>query len=419
MTIIDQRILIPAGQAVVWELVSDLARNPRWQVDCKNVSFLTSLRQGPGTRWRTTHSNGHESVQEITAWYDGLGYEYTYVDGVPYKENKGRLRLQEIAEGTVVQWTFTYEMSGMIGGLRNSLSVKRQVETVMIDSLKSLWRTINQSGSSQPFHEAKSLMRDALDYEQRVQYRPRHRMIGSEREARPEQPAPSLRPAEPIIPEPPISEEDTRPRPAVAVAKTESAEPLPGDPDFLFRPAALQPPEEEPAEPLPSTMSNAPEPVTALPPAAEVEPTPEPSRPKVEPKLETVKLRPIQDTSQMDTSKLSIWEVFGLPRPSETQEMRTVQIEQESTLTEPEAQAPPAAESVEIKPEVAAPPASVEPPKIVETLPQPVPPVQLSSEPTPPPQPVVSQPLPVSTIMPRLGLRIKQRRGLVKLRRIQ
>jgi len=98
MNIIDQRILIPTSPNVVWGYVSELVNNPDWQADCRSISFLTSARTGKDVRWRSAAKNGREYVVQITAWYDRIGYEYKIVDGVPYKENLGRIRLQEVPE---------------------------------------------------------------------------------------------------------------------------------------------------------------------------------------------------------------------------------------------------------------------------------------------------------------------------------
>ena len=167
MTIIDHRILIPAAPDVVWNYISDITHNPDWQVDCRDVIFLTSRREGPGVRWRYAAPNGHEYVTAVTAWYNGLGYEYYLVDGAPYRENKGRIRLQEIPEGTIVQWTFTYELGGVFGGMRNALGLNRQVDQTIAESLKMLWQKIKESGAASRPHEAKSLMRDAPNVDAR------------------------------------------------------------------------------------------------------------------------------------------------------------------------------------------------------------------------------------------------------------
>ncbi len=257
MNTIDQRILIPSPPEVVWDYLGDLTKTPEWQADCKAVSFLTSKRNGPGTRLRISSDKGQDRVVEITAWYDGLGYQYTYVDGVPYRESTGRIRLQEIPEGTVVQWTFTYD----VGGLRFGLS--RQIETAMETSLKSLWKQVSQSSGAQKIREAKSLMRDAPDYEARAQYKPRHPTVidgknedgspATAEQAGPTQPIPTVPSAPlpppqpmqaisgPVIDEPPFDEEDTRPRRPAAASPAPA--PMPDElfdtthePDFLFRP---------------------------------------------------------------------------------------------------------------------------------------------------------------------------------------
>src|SRR5687768_12356722 len=117
MNTIDAAIHIPAPPRVVWDYISDITNNTRWQIDCRSVTFLTSKKEGPGTRWRTTSDKGNDQVVEITAWYEGLGYQYTFIDGAPFRESIARIRLQEIPEGTVVQWTLTYEAGGVLGGL--------------------------------------------------------------------------------------------------------------------------------------------------------------------------------------------------------------------------------------------------------------------------------------------------------------
>ncbi|MBC7811883.1 MAG: SRPBCC family protein, partial [Burkholderiales bacterium] len=174
MKTLDQRILIPAPPGVVWAYISDISNNPTWQSDCQNVVFLSQRRTGPGVRWRYASNNGGEYVVETTAWYQGFGYEYTFIDGAPFKHSQGRIRLQEIAEGTVVQWTFMYDAGGPLGAFRDLLGLQRRLENEMVESLKTLWKRITKAGAAGPNFEAKSLMRDAPDAEQRSQYKPRY-----------------------------------------------------------------------------------------------------------------------------------------------------------------------------------------------------------------------------------------------------
>ncbi len=175
MTTIDHRILIPAAPDVVWDYISDITQNPEWQVDCLDVIFLTSRREGPGDALALSAPDGGEYVDRgdrlvQRAWATNIISSMA----CPYRENKGRIRLQEIPEGTIVQWTFTYELGGVFGGMRNALGISRQVDHTIADSLKTLWQQIKQSGAAARPHEAKSLMRDAPDVDARSAYQPRH-----------------------------------------------------------------------------------------------------------------------------------------------------------------------------------------------------------------------------------------------------
>ncbi|MBA3868173.1 MAG: SRPBCC family protein [Anaerolineae bacterium] len=354
MTILDHRILIPKSPEKIWEFLSDLSQNSAWQVDCKSVSILTTKTTGAGVRWRYTTSGGHSYVAEVTAWYDGLGYEYTFVDGTPFRESKGRIRLQEIAEGTVVQWTLTYETSGMLAGVRNAVGLKRQFESAMVDSLKSLWKVIQKVMPDDKPREVKSLMRDAPDYESRTQYRPRHTP------AKPETEEPASAPsfASQIV-EPPISADDTRPRAPVKldsppvheepVSQSESIVSQTGDdPDTgMIEPVVYPLPVEKlpdardfvpryeekrfESDSVPTTRRATQEMQPVVPPSlattesvsikpsdpVEVAP-PQPA--KFEPSSVTSGL----DTVKMATGEMSVFELFGLPRPSQTQEINRV-----------------------------------------------------------------------------------------------
>jgi hypothetical protein len=415
MNILDHRILVPQSASDIWDYISDFSKNPVWQVDTASVSFLTSRRDGIGVRWRYTTANGREYVAETTAWYDGLGYEYTIVDGASFRENKGRLRLQEIAEGTIVQWTFSYEVGGFLGGMRNAVLLRRQVENSMVDSLKMLWRVMNQAGGER-VREVKSLMQDAPNYEARAHYKPRH---PSKVERAAEQVSGDDEPM--TITEPAFSDEDTRPRVPVVAAAPETPEPdgietsepeqsaangvtasvdeavveeidyaktpspdevsvveditptvsledaftLADEPEKL--PGSIYPPSLLPEQPVfVDITSDSPAPLLS---AEAVTPAPEPDNkaeavlsapepdtdaaaalptPESDTDVEAVMPEPdngesvvFEVTSEVpqatttaqqaktNTAEISVFEIFGLPKPSETQEMRSV------ALTEP------------------------------------------------------------------------------------
>lgn len=405
MNVIDHGILIPVPPDRVWHILSDISRISEWHTDCRGIAFLTSLRSGPGTRWRLTNKRGHDYVLEITTWYDRLGYEYQYVDGVSLKENRGQLRLQEVPEGTVVQWTFKYRPKGMLGA--TGMGSKRAINNMMVDSLRGLYRyltKVSDADKNSDF-EAKSSMRDAPDVEARQHYKPRHPSVLQEREpSEAGQPAtqpntPFARPVsaesgavqvtngqnavdflDPFY-EPPVKEGDTKPHPVATDSapptpvRSETVTPIPSgfeEPDFLKdqsdtvfskRPSdtiKLTPPtplDETPfAEPLdmdgPTRVgitppSGIPADHPALAGATSdlpwIPPTPSESELHSLPQASSASstemlpsLPRIDDDEDLDTSKISVFEVFGLPKPSETQEMRAVKINADVSATSTE-----------------------------------------------------------------------------------
>ncbi len=325
MKTLDQRILIHSSPDKVWAHISNIATNARWQVDCNQVSFLTSLRKGPGVRWRATAANGREAIIETTTWYDRVGYEYTYIDGGPFKDCSGILRIQDTPDGTVIQWLLNYEPGGMFGSIRNSLRTQRKLEEWMADSLRNLWTLIKEQSLDDEdeiediTYQSRALMQDGPDVEQRSSYKPRHTPTKEERTTTRELPIVE-------IPEPPLAEDDTRPRPAIA-----SAEQLPiadenvDEPDFL---PDLDLQFQRPAETDQPESSTTIEPATVSEDAIAVDDVTEIARPpekQVEPVTATAR-RP----ERYDTLEISVFEVFGIEKPSETQQMQAVK-EQESS----------------------------------------------------------------------------------------
>lgn len=408
MNLIDHRILIPTSPERVWHFVGDLKRNPEWQANCRSLSMLTSTpKPQAGTRLRITPERGREFVIEITAWYDRFGYEYTVVEGAGFKENKGTFRLQEVPEGTIVQWTFSYK-PGLFGG-----GSGRNQESLIIDSLRGLYKLITKSKEVETF-QAKSLMRDDPGVEARASYRPRH-PVGDTAEGSagrvkgtPRQPTKPLTPV--TFSEPAIKPDDTKPRPVVIDASAPSPEPIAAsqpvvvippvpytasgpsvEPDFLIdesdvpfvdvpsekvvplvgsggtpipqvAPVPYTPPPITPVElPVVKSITDSMPPVVVLspdtpPPLTITEPTAHP--------LDTRELKTTsealadtaghvkQDTAPIatayptpsevpvvkpaasprrdkltDTARISVFEVFGLPKPSETQEITPLAVD--------------------------------------------------------------------------------------------
>lgn len=417
MNTIDQRILIPANPDVIWNVISNINDNPKWQVNCQNVSFLTTNHTGQGMRYRATNPKGGEYVTEITAWYENVGYAYKIIDGISTRSNSGRFRLQEITEGTIVQWVFEYEPSGLLGGIKNSLSTKRTFEQQIIKSLENLWRVIHELQAGKPY-VSRTAMREAPDVESRAQYKARHdsKRYEEQESVTPYQSVSDILQAE----EPPFKQDDTRPHPAEPTPPSAIA-PVSGndifsrkstltkaEPDFLksldetgetadhsiFQPPAkteATPVNDEPQtkiedqapdeatqtsesvaeieslfsfeEPKPESQPASIEAFLTAPilekadePIQESPITPEPITPiesetpqaiiqeeaieelakaTVHPEATETPSEPVVNDG--DTSQMSIFEIFGLPKPSETQQMRAVILEEQepSSATTP------------------------------------------------------------------------------------
>lgn len=330
MNVIDHAILIPASPAFIWQFLGDLSLNINWQEDCQSITFLTTQHEGKGARWRYSTPKGKEFVVEISAWYDTLGYEYIVVDGLAVGENKGRIRLQEIAEGTLVQWTFNYEVQGMLSGLRNSIGLKRGLQNTITDSLRNLYKYVQDQTGGISTHEAKALLREAPDVDARSTYQPRH--PSAFREDAPEQDYDEVDfPSEkqPInyaienerIPEPPVAEDDTKPNPVVQ--DSDGLE-MPVDLNANYMPSLVEPPiavdDTKPTSPIDEVVISEPG----------VTQEAEHIRHEL-PSLQTSETPAIPQKSGdiRDTASVSVFEVFGLQKPSETQEMRSISVEDE------------------------------------------------------------------------------------------
>jgi uncharacterized membrane protein len=315
MSVIEHSILIPTAVENVWQFVSNIENNALWLADCRNISFLTSYKQGRGARWRHTSEGGRDYVIEITNWYERVGYRYIIVDGAPYATNAGVIRLQETPEGTIVQWTFEYTLSGFLSGVRNAMSLRRNIENNIIDSLQTLYKQVNKSKNVTPF-SPKSLMQEAPDAEARAHYKPRHPSTFAEN---------SQKVDEHLMVEPPISEEDTKQRPAIKPEGDEiqtnialsvqeiQATVFADDSRLNFSSGDTTMNVEQAPTDVPSFL-DPPEKPTVEVPALTSQPTENP-----------FELPRLNEPSVTDTSQLNIFELFGLPKPSETQQMQAIQ----------------------------------------------------------------------------------------------
>lgn len=391
MTLIDQRILIDAPSDVVWGIVSDPARVAGWHAGYTSISVLTTQPVGVGSRRRCTLKNGKSVIEEVTAWVDGLGYEVSIVDGGPYREYQGRIRLQPGPDGTSVQWTISYRRKGVLGGVKDWLSGRRQMAEMMAASLRQLRRQVDDLGRRmQEDDRARFLIQGRLNVDQRAQYQRRHptppaveAVMSAPLSPKPAnaQPEPEPVPAAPVPsfvatltsdpPDPDYdSEADTKPKAPPGLR--EAIEAGDGVPSFMRvtpargtpiikpdePPSVIEAPEPEPpGPPQVDTQPSAPPPAVelaheeleqAVPAAPEETPLPEPE-PVVPPEviappapaaprtptpptpvhgIPKVDIRAAQEmdaeqranlpppTPKTDTGEMSIWEVFGMRRPS-------------------------------------------------------------------------------------------------------
>jgi hypothetical protein len=342
MNIIDKRILIPASPEVIWGVLSTMENNPQWQVNCAGISFLTTDHQGQGMRYRAISDKGRDNVIEISAWYENVGYAYHIIDGShPFRSNKGRLRLQEVTDGTIVQWVFEYELGGMLSGVRNALSIRRGLENDVVKSLENLWRMVTSMTGSKTY-VSKTAMREAPDVEARSQYKPRHeaKVNYLNHQAESDSQAPSF-----IIDEPPIEESDTRPRPAAITPITPLApvdelalpvqHPTPIlEPDFLTDIDKSKPQHDDSIFQPPADVSYTSPPTPPSTKRVELDvldenPVEEKSAEETPPLEPSYEYAPVPKVT--DTATVSVFDLFGLPKPSETQQMPAV------VLSEPKA----------------------------------------------------------------------------------
>jgi uncharacterized protein YndB with AHSA1/START domain len=367
VSLIDQRIVIDAPPQIIWDYLADPGKVPQWHAGYRIVSVLTTRQTGAGTRRRCAlTSGGKDVIEEITAWVDGVGYEYCVTEGGPYRNLQGRFRLQPSPEGTSVQWTVFYKPRGLFGLLQNQLRGKRQLSDQMASSLRQLKRRVDELGQRLEIGERQKVaIRGRLNAEERAQYQRRHAPAAAD-EAAPVPPppppdtlvppAPPVVEAAPAVPafvadltaEPPegLHTADTQPkappglREAIKAQQEMQAVEIPAD-----EPASVPPPAPPPVPPPAALVPPPPVPLAAVEPAPEYRrPTPPRGIPSVQPAppespAPAAELPSVPPPTPLhDTGEISIWEVFGLRRPSEQAQevlddlMRTVRTKQTAEM---------------------------------------------------------------------------------------
>lgn len=387
MPLIDQRILIDAPPDAVWQVISDQSQLVRWHAGYTSVSVLTTQQRGSGVRRRCALASGKDVIEEISAWVEGMGYEYHRVEGGPYKSYQGRLRLQLGPDGTSVQWTLNYTPKGVFGFVKDRLGGNRALAQMVTDSLRQLRREVDALG--QRMNEearARASIRGRLNADERAAYAARQAAASDgqgvevgEPPAKPAQvaaPAPAepsfvseLAAIEPAVD--PMADTQPQSAPSAPAAREGAEAPAPPAADqadedeiplhqrvtpahgipsvqpsssVVERPAPHAP---EPPIPLPAEIKP---PVPEAPPPGEIKPPAPPAQAEVDPyarfrrPADATKelagtppggLRPAElakeaaasppearpglppQTPITDTGEISIWEVFGLRRPSD------------------------------------------------------------------------------------------------------
>ncbi len=375
MTLIDHRVLIDASPEAIWQVLGDLSALPKWHANCTQVSILTTQPRGAGARRRVTMQRGPAIVEEFLSWYDNIGYEYTIVDGPGFRQNRGFIRLQAIHEGTIVQWTFEYQLGGVLAGLRDSLSLRRRLDDEIAESLNRLKRLVESAGAGMDAAtREKVTMRPAPNASERAALG--ERQIAARKAATAETVA-RMAPLPPqaetaadeevslaaveapaqaadeqaeavtvTVEEPPLHTTDTRPHPPVSAAPADTTRPaivideapleppfaLPGDKnDVLAAEMAAEEPPISAEDTRPRIAMSAttgepgqapgptPEPARSMPEERPTEAEPEPpSAPDAEPPPSDEALPP-PPLPRRDVEPVgpSIWEVFGLQPPSQ------------------------------------------------------------------------------------------------------
>lgn len=313
-TLIDQRILVPAPAHVVWAVLADSNQLPQWRVDCHTVSVLTPRQFGVGMRRLCTPERGRAHMEEIIAWYEGLGYEYHYIEDRRYTSWVGRLRLQAVPEGTIVQWTINYRNAGIIGRFLNRLGGKAQNEEDTTNSLRQLRRLLESQG---------------------------YTANGETRRRQTLQPVPSIvrSSTQPISVPPEVSAADTKPRKPEGLQEAVQQMLQPTQTTPIPTPTETTPPADPTLESaLPPGM---PESLKATPPqgtpkvdlsrvryADEIDD----AAPEEENLQATQIIRPgLPPPSTRDTGNISIWEAFGVKAPSQLDNEALAEVVKHST----------------------------------------------------------------------------------------
>ncbi len=376
MTLIDQRILIPASMQAVWPTIADHRLLSKWRIDVASVSVLTTEPSRAGTRRRIARKGGgRDMIEEMVVWYEGIGYEYHFIEGSDYRTFHARLRLQSAADGTIVQWVISYELGSIVKRILGGRRRKKQLEQLTVNSLRQLRRYIESTGARlDDQYRLKNSMQAAPDAQARAQYGAKLIAQESSRQIATIQAEQVTSATGPRIIEPPVRLEDTPSvpqvmppsflkealqtselklasgvKPVLAEGPHQDTRPTPAIEDAPSTPASTTDTLPKPPGLIsePPVASDSTQPRLAVmdsqPVASTVDKSAAIPRQLLEMKPLTVEVdddtndvAPIKEdlpssTAKQDTGEVSIWDVFGLRRPSDELSKIITELEQGDT----------------------------------------------------------------------------------------
>jgi len=139
MAVVRQRVRLAASPAVVWRLVTDFARMPRWFLGVRRVE-CEAVMPGPGVERELTTVLGHCYVERLTGWEPRRSLSWSVVTLPWFAERwDARLRLVQVGSGTEISWRIEIDpKGGTVGKALARMLVVPVVWLVLTSSLRRL-----------------------------------------------------------------------------------------------------------------------------------------------------------------------------------------------------------------------------------------------------------------------------------------
>jgi uncharacterized protein YndB with AHSA1/START domain len=117
MTRLVTEVVIAAAPATVWGIVSDLAAQPDWMHDAKDIRFASAARTGVGVVMHCDTAIGPIKLTDtlvVAAWEEGREIAIRHSGAV---SGTGRFTLQPDPAGTRFRWQEDLHFPWWLGGL--------------------------------------------------------------------------------------------------------------------------------------------------------------------------------------------------------------------------------------------------------------------------------------------------------------